>query len=69
MPHKKTVEELLSVKQRQILMRRTQELEDLPMRREEESLVESRLAAHRKDPAASLSLDEFKKRLGRRSAK
>jgi hypothetical protein len=59
----------LTVKQRQILVRRALELEDLPLNPEHEALVEARLAAHRKDPSSSHSLDELKKRLRQRSAK
>ena len=59
----------LTVEQRQILVRRALELEDPPLRSEEESLVERRLAAHHKTPASSVPLDEFKKRLRRRSSK
>jgi hypothetical protein len=59
----------LTVRQRQILIRRALELEDPPLTPEEESLVERRLAAHHKNPASSLPLDEFKKRLRRRSSR
>jgi len=59
----------LTVEQRQILIRRALELEELPLSSEEESLVERRLAAHHSDPASSVSLEEFKKRLRRRSGK
>jgi len=59
----------LTVKQRQILIRRALELEDPPLSPDEESLIEGRLAAHHKDPSSSLTLEQFKKRLGRRSIK
>jgi hypothetical protein len=59
----------LSVKQRQILIRRALELEEGPLSPEEESLVETRLDAHHKNPSSSLSLNEFKKRIRRRSGK
>ena len=59
----------LTVKQRQILIRRALELEDPPLSPEEESLVEARLAAHHKDPSSSLTLDQFKKQLNRRASK
>ena len=55
----------LSVKQRQILIRRALELEDGPVTPEEESLVETRLEAHCKNPSSSLPLNEFKKRIRR----
>jgi hypothetical protein len=71
MSFEQVLEELpaLTLRQRQILMRRALELEDQPLSVEHESIVEARLAAHRKNPASSLSLDEFKKRLRRRRAK
>jgi len=59
----------LTVKQRQILIRRALELENPPLSPDEESLVEARLAAHHKDPSSSLNLEQFKQRLNRRSAK
>jgi len=59
----------LTVRQRQILIRRALELEDPPLSPDEESLVEARLAAHHKDSSSSLTLDQFKKRLSRRSIK
>jgi hypothetical protein len=59
----------LSVRQRQILILRALELEEGPLSPEEESLVESRLDAHRKNPSCSLPLNEFKKQIQRRSSK
>jgi len=59
----------LTIKQRQILIRRALQLENPPLTPQEESLVEERLAAHHKDPSSSLTLDQFKKRLNRRSTK
>jgi hypothetical protein len=59
----------LSLKRRRILIRRALELEDGPLSPEEESLVESRLDAHRKNPSSSLPLNEFKKRIQGRSGK
>jgi hypothetical protein len=59
----------LSVKERQILILRALELEDGPLSPEEEALVETRLNAHHKDPSSSVPLNEFKKRMGRRSSK
>lgn len=59
----------LTVKQRQILISRALQLEDLPLSPRDESIVGHRLAAHRRDPSSSLSLDEFKKRLRTRAAK
>jgi putative addiction module component (TIGR02574 family) len=59
----------LSVKERQILILRALELEDGPLSPEEEALVETRLNAHHKDPSSSVPLNEFKKRMRRRSSK
>jgi hypothetical protein len=59
----------LTVRQRQILIRRALELEEPPLSLDEESLAEARLAAHHKDPSSALILDQFKKRLSRRSIK
>ena len=53
----------LTVEQRQVLVRRALELEDSPLSADEETLVESRLAAHKKNPASSVPLDEMKRRL------
>lgn len=53
----------LTVEQRQMLVRRALELEDLPLAEADEALVESRLAAHKKNPASSVPLDEMKQRL------
>jgi len=52
----------LTVEQRQLLIRRALELEDMPLSEEEEALVEERLAGHRRNPGSSLSLEEFKRR-------
>jgi hypothetical protein len=41
----------LSAKQRQILIRRALELEDGALSQEEESLVDTRLDAHNKNPS------------------
>jgi len=58
----------LSVEQRQILIRRALDLEDPPLTPQEEALVETRLAAHHRNPSSSLPLTEFKKHLtGRRA--
>lgn len=53
----------LTVEQRQLVIRRAIELEDLPLSTDDETLIESRLAAHRKNPASSIPLDEMKRRL------
>jgi hypothetical protein len=53
----------LTVEQRQLLIRRTLELDDPPLSRAEETLVENRLKGHRKQPGSSVPLDEMKRRL------
>ena len=53
----------LTIQQRQVIIRRALELEDSPLSADEETLVESRLAAHRQNPASSVPLDEMKRRL------
>ena len=53
----------LTVQQRQIVIRRALELEEPPLSKAEETLVEARLAAHHQNPASSVPLDEMKKRL------
>ena len=53
----------LSVQQRQEIIRRALELEDPPLSDADETLVETRLAGHRQNPASSVPLDEMKSRL------
>lgn len=53
----------LTVEQRQLLVRRAMELDDLPLSPAEDALVEQRLAEHRRNPQASLSLEDMEKRL------
>lgn len=53
----------LSVEQRHLLIRRALELDDLPLSAEDETLVESRLAALHDAPASAVPLDEMKTRL------
>jgi hypothetical protein len=53
----------LTLEQRQLLIRRAVELDELPLSEAEESLVESRLTALRDAPASAVSLDEMKARL------
>jgi len=54
---------VLTVQQRQMVIRRALELEDPSLSEAEESLVESRLAGHRRNPSSSVPLDEMKRRL------
>ncbi len=53
----------LTVEQRQELMRRALELEDSPLSDADETLAESRLAAHKENSATSVPLAEIKRRL------
>lgn len=53
----------LSVAERQAVIRRALELDDQELSSEEEALIETRLADHRKTPASGLKLDEMKQRL------
>jgi hypothetical protein len=53
--------------ERQLLIRRAIELDDPPLSEEDETLVESRLAADRLDPASSLALEKLKERLRSRT--
>lgn len=57
----------LTVEQRQVLIRRALELEELPLEAAEVALVEARLAGHRQNPDSSLPLEEMKRRLRARS--
>lgn len=52
----------LTVEQRQLLMRRAMELDELPLSPAEEALVEQRLAEHRRNPQAAVSLEDMDKR-------
>ena len=53
----------LTVEQRQLLMRRALELDDLPLSPAEEALVAARLAEYRQNPQAALSLQEMEARV------
>jgi hypothetical protein len=53
----------LTVEQRQLLIRRALELDDLPLSLEDEALVESRLSELHDKPASAVPLDEMKSRL------
>ena len=55
--------------ERQLLIRRVIELDDPPLSESEETLVESRLAAHRLDSTSSLPLKVLKERLRSRTKK
>ena len=52
-----------SVAERHLLIRRALDLDDSGLSPEDETLIEVRLAEHRRDPGSALSLDEMKRRL------
>jgi hypothetical protein len=58
---------MLSAEQRQLLIRRAVELDEPPLSEGDEAMVTSRLAGHRRDPASSVPLVEFKARIRRRT--
>ena len=60
---------VLTVEERQVLIRRALELDDLPLALEDEALVEERLAAHRQNPGSAVPLDAMKERLRSRFTK
>jgi hypothetical protein len=53
----------LTFEERQILIRRTLELDDPPLSAADEALVEDTLAEHHADPNSSVPLHELKSRL------
>ena len=53
----------LTVSERQLLVRRALELDEPALSAEDEALVESRLAEHRRNPGSAVTLDEMKARL------
>lgn len=53
--------------ERQLLIRRVIELDDPSLSEKDETLVESRLAAHRLDPKSSLPVDTLKEHLQSRT--
>jgi putative addiction module component (TIGR02574 family) len=60
---------VLTVEERQVLIRRALELDDPPLAPEDEALVEERLAAHRQNPGSAVPLDAMKERLRSRFTK
>ena len=60
---------LLTVPQRQLLVRRAVELDDQGLAPEDEAVVEKRLAEHRRNPQSAVPLEEMEKRLRSRFAK
>jgi putative addiction module component (TIGR02574 family) len=53
--------------ERQLLVRRVLELDDLPLSEADEALVESRLAEHHSNPTSSLPLETITERLRSRT--
>ena len=53
--------------ERQLLIRQALEMDDLHLSEADEALVESRLAAHHKDPTSSLPLETLKEHLRSRT--
>ena len=60
---------VLTVEQRQLLIRRALELDDPPLAPEDEALAEERLAAHCQNPESAVPLDAMKARLRSRFTK
>ena len=58
---------VFSFEERQLLIRRVLELDDPPFSEADETLVESRLAAHHTNPTSSLPLEVIKERLRSRT--
>jgi hypothetical protein len=54
---------LLTLSERQQLVRRALDLDDMPLSPADEARVEKRLAAHRKNPASAMPLATMKSRL------
>src|SRR5690349_11001300 len=59
----------LTAQQRQPLIRQAIELENPTFSPADESLVQSRLEAHHRDPSSSISVTELKQKLNRRRRK
>ena len=53
----------LTVGQRQLIVRRSLELDEPPLSPTDETLVNERLAAHRNNPDSAVPLDQMKSRL------
>lgn len=56
-----------TIEERQLLIRRAIELDDPPLSRADETLVDSRLAAHHTNPTSSVPLEQLKERLRSRT--
>jgi putative addiction module component (TIGR02574 family) len=53
----------LTVSERQLLVRRALDLDELGLSPADEDLVEGRLAAHKRNPASAVPLEKMKSRL------
>ena len=53
----------LTLEQRQELIRRAIDLDDVPLSPQEEALIAQRLAEHERDPSSAISLDAMNARL------
>ena len=60
---------LLTVDERQLLVRRAVELDDQGLAAEDELVVDNRLADHRRDPKSALPMNEMENRLRSRFTK
>ncbi len=60
---------MLTVAERQVLIRRALDLDEPSLLAEDEALIETRLADHKRDPASAVPLDEMKARLRSRFTK
>ena len=56
-----------TLEERQLVIRRLIELDDPPLSEADETLVESRLAAHHMNPTSSMPLEVIKERLRSRT--
>ena len=54
---------MLSLAERQLLIRRALDLDESVLSAEDQAVVEKRLAEHRQNPGSSVSLDEMRARL------
>ena len=54
---------LLTVRQRQLIVRRAMELDDSELSADDEAVIETRLADHHRDPKSAVPLEEMERRL------
>ena len=60
---------LLTVRQRQLIVRRAMELDDPELSADDEAVIETRLADHLRDPKSAVPLEEMEARLRSKFAK